>query len=49
MALGLRYSQRDSLNRLLPLLAIVGQAFLTIVGISIGVAVVLIGVWQILS
>ncbi len=49
MASRSRYSQRDSQNRSLPLLAIAGQAFLTIVGISIGVAVVLIGVWQILS
>ena len=43
------YSQRETQNHLLSLLAMAGQAFLIIAGISIGVAVVLIGAWQILS
>ena len=42
------HSQRDTQNRLLPLLAMAGQVFLTVMAISIGVAVVLIGVSQIL-
>ena len=49
MAAAPTHLQRDTQNRLLPLLAMTGQVFLTAMAISLGVAVVLIGVWQILS